>query len=378
MYFDFHTFFKIFWLVLTNKDNPKRFTLHLPLMFIFAIWGFINSIFLALDWLLFFGFRKVEVKEPVFIVGNARSGTTFFHRLMCGDENRFISFHLWELLLPSVIQQKFVTFVFSCYQRWFPNSFNRLVEWEKTQLTDIREIRPTGINEPDEDEFIFTFSFASAMLTALFPYVKELQPLATDFETRPLKTRKRILAFYRDCVRRLLYRRGNNRTLLSKNPAFVGKMRDLARDFPDAKFIYLYRDPMETVPSVCKLFEVTWQDVGLTEQQIDHGCKTFIDGSVRDYDYALNVINELPKERCAIARYEDLISDPKQCIENVYSQLGLTMSQSFEDKLSAEGARQKRFKSANAYSLEEYGISEEELSRRLSSVIEGFSRSTSQ
>ncbi len=345
-------------------------------MLIFAVIALFNGVFIALDWIVFPGFRKKKVEQPVFIVGNARSGTTFFHRLMCGDENRFISFHLWELMFPSIIQQKAMRGLFGCHKRLLPRSFNRLVEWEKKQMQDIRKIRPTGIDEPDEDEFLFTFSFSSAMLIALLPYIKELEHLSVDFGSRPARTRHKILNYYRNCVRRLLYVRGANRTLLSKNPAFVGKMRDLASEFPDARFIYLYRDPRETIPSVCKLFEVTWQNGGFTERQIDYGCQSFIKGSVRDYEFALAVINELPKDRCAIVRYEDLISDPKSCIENVYMQLGLTMSADFADKLSAEGARQKCFRSANDYLLEEYGISKEELCDRLTPVMEGFGKNT--
>ncbi len=378
MYFDFYTFFRLLRLVVTDKDNPKRFTLQLPLMIIYLVWGMFNAFFFLLDFIFFPGFRKKPVDNPIFIIGNARSGTTFFHRLMCGDENRFISFDLWELLLPSIIQQKTVRLFFRCYGALFPKSMQKLVEWEKGLLGDIRKIRPMGLCEPDEDEFLFSFSFSSAMLTAFFPYLKELWHLSVEFEQRPLNTRRRLLNFYRSCVRRLLYVRGNQRTLLSKNPAFVGKMRDLAREFPDAKFVYLYRNPMETIPSICKLFEVTWQNVGLTEQQIERGCQVFIQGCMRDYEYALAVINELPAERCAIVDYENLVNDPGNTVATVYHQLGLSMSESYEAKLLQEGARQKRFRSANAYSLEEYGISEAQLAEKLSSVIHNFSTNKQQ
>ena len=48
------------------------------------------------------------IERPVFVVGHARSGTTFVHRLMSQDEDRFSVFRLYELYFPSLLQKKLI------------------------------------------------------------------------------------------------------------------------------------------------------------------------------------------------------------------------------------------------------------------------------
>ncbi len=90
MFFDFRLYFKVIGLVLSDTPKPKRLFIHLTLIFLITFWAAFNAVFLLLDYVCTPLFQKTEIKQPVFIVGNARSGTTFFHRLLCGDEIRVI------------------------------------------------------------------------------------------------------------------------------------------------------------------------------------------------------------------------------------------------------------------------------------------------
>jgi hypothetical protein len=95
-------------------------------------------------------------------------------------------------------------------------------------------------------------------------------------------------------------------------------------------------------------------------------------GSIRDYRYALEVLSELPDDRYAIVEYTDLVADPKATVKKVYERLNLSISPEFEQRLSAERKRQKQYQSANVYSLEEFGLSEDKLRNELSDIIERF------
>jgi len=80
--------------------------------------------------------RDQDVKEPVFIVGNFRSGTTFLHRLLTKDDQStsFTSFELY--MAPSVVGRKFyrwllkVNYAIGNPARWVIGLFNRIVEKE--------------------------------------------------------------------------------------------------------------------------------------------------------------------------------------------------------------------------------------------------------
>jgi hypothetical protein len=371
MYFDFRTYFKVIWLVLTDRPSPRRLLFHALVLSLLSVWALLNAVCFQLDRLFFPGHRRLQVKNPLFIVGNARSGTTLFHRLLCADESRFVYFRSWEILFPSLLQKQAIRALTAAYQKAFPNSFQRLVAWEERQLQQIKTIRPLGINKPDEDEFLLLACFASATLEVLFPYSKELADLVT-FDDRPARARKRIMRFYRECVLRQLYFHGGNRTLLSKNPSFVPKMRGLAQEFPDAKFVYLIRNPFETIPSLLKLMSTVWETLGMDSDHIARSTRELADGSVDSYSYAMEVLSTLPDDRYAIVEYTDLVADPRATVEKVYDRLGLSISSQLEQCLSRERTRQRQYHSSNAYSLEEFGISETELARKLGPITQRF------
>jgi len=371
MYFDFRTYFKVIRLVLTDKPNPRRLAIHLGLLVLLTVWAIVNAFFLVLDPIFSSRLRSVSIKDPVFIVGNARSGTTLFHRLLCEDRERFAYFRMWELLFPSLIQKKVIRFLYSTLESRFPKTHRRLVDWESRQLLEFKRQHYIGVATAEEDEFLFLISFSSAMLTVFFPYLDELDYLVT-FDQRPAATRKRITRFYKGCIKRQLLCYGEDLTLLSKNPAFVSKMRDLAREFPDAKFVYLIRDPFETIPSLLKLLQTVLDGLGIESDHAARAKSALVEGCIRNYYYALEVLEELPPERYAFVRYADLVGDPKATIEKVYERLQLSISPDFEEHLTAEGSRQKRYRSSNAYSLEEFGVDRRDLVKKLEPLIERF------
>ena len=74
----------------------------------------INAICFVLDPILFPSLRKTEIREPVFVIGHGRSGTTHLHDLLYQDADRFSCFLMYELfwpsLLPKVLIRRFARF----------------------------------------------------------------------------------------------------------------------------------------------------------------------------------------------------------------------------------------------------------------------------
>jgi hypothetical protein len=371
VYFDFRTYFLVLRLALTDKPSPRRLLAHCVILPLITLWALANAVCLQIDRLLFPGCRRAAIAKPVFIIGNARSGTTLFHRLLCGDEQRFIYFRTWEILFPALVQKRALRGLFGAYRRLFPRSFDRLVAWEERQLTSLKQQHPIGINKAEEDEFLLMIPFASAVLTLLFPYLEELEELVT-FDWRPAPIRKRIMQFYRECVSRQLAFHGGGRALLSKNPSFVMKIQSLAEEFPDAKFVYLIRNPFETIPSLLKLVRTIWEGLGIESDHVERTTRKLADGCLRDYRYAIETLSQLSDDRWAIVEYTDLVADPKASVEKVYDRLNLTVSPDFAQRLAAERTRQKRYQSSNVYSLAEFGLSEAELFEKLPGIIERF------
>ena len=130
------------------------------------------------------------------------------------------------------------------------------------------------------------------------------------------------------------------------------------------------RNPLETIPSLLKLLQTVASGLGIESDHTEAAQRAMVDGCIGDYYDALDVMEGLPPERYAVVQYTDLVADPKATIERVYDRLRLDLPPDFEAHLAAEGKRQKRYRSSNVYSLEEFGIDEGDLRERLEPLKE--------
>jgi hypothetical protein len=329
---------------------------------------------MELDKVFFPKYRNTQIKNPVFIVGNARSGTTLFQRLLSEDEDNFIYFKGWEVLFPALIQKKILSAFTAVLQMVLPNLEERYVNFEEGRIKEVNKMRPVGLTKQEEDEFLMIISFASPAITVLFPYLDELNYMTAFDERVPAEKRQKVMRFYRECVLRQLYYHGSTRTLVSKNPSFTMKMRSLGEEFPDAKFVYMMRNPFETIPSLLDLMRVLWEKLGMDmkSKHIEKALNVLADDLVHDYKFAMEVLAEWPEDRYAIVEYNELIADVKTTVEKVYDKLNLSISPAFEQKLNAELNRQKQYHSSHAYSLQEFGLSESKVYEELSDIIQRF------
>ena len=73
---------------------------------LFALVQLIHWVGLLLDEILFRGYRRVEIHEPLFVLGVPRSGTTHLHRVLAQDP-QYTTFSTWECLFaPSVTERR--------------------------------------------------------------------------------------------------------------------------------------------------------------------------------------------------------------------------------------------------------------------------------
>jgi hypothetical protein len=158
---------------------------------------------------------------------------------------------------------------------------------------------------------------------------------------------------------------------LSKNPNFSPAVKTLLEKFPDAKFIYLIRDPLEAVPSHISLKDREWRTLGSPLYR--YACNNFIlKSSEHWYDYTLEELKKMPEDQAVIIKFEDLVSDAEQTVHKIYSQFDLEVSPDFQEILEEETVKARKHVSKHHYSLEEMGIDEEEMIDRFQDVITEF------
>lgn len=289
-----------------------RFRVHptrLPLMFGVTATTPFNGTLAVLQKLLFA--KRLESAEmhgpPVFIVGHWRSGTTLLHELMVKDE-RLSSPSTYQCFSPH-------HFLIS---EWF---FRRFCGWLLPGKRPIDNMA-TGWDRPQEDEFaLLTLGLPSPYRRMAFPNQGPVDSNYLDFEG----VDEDSIQFWLSSLRKFLLAVSSStqRPLIIKSPTHTGRVGWLAKEFPDAKFIHISRDPRSIYPSTRRL----WQ--GLDEvqalQRPNHeGLEDYVILCLqRMYRAFHRQRATIDPSRIVDVRYEDLTSSPVQTLQKIYSDLRL-------------------------------------------------------
>lgn len=351
--------------------TPKRVAILLFFFPVFTILKLSSWLGFAWDDIFYKEYRHQKLAQPVFIIGNPRSGTTFLHRLLAGDENNFSYIRMWEVIFaPSVSQRKLIWFFQKIddvlggkFQRWL------LVQEKKTWLSN--PIHKIGLLEPEEDESILFSMWATIFTSVVFPHPDLVRKYAYFDKQVPLLERHKIMRFYRSCLRRHLFARHSDKKFLSKNPTFSPKVDSLYEFFPDAKIIYLVRNPLDTIPSIISWMSYQWKQ--FSDPVENYLFKDYMLELAKEwYEYPLERFSKAPPDSYAIIRYEDLVQNPKQIIAGIYEKFGFDLAPEFEKILDEAGQRETSYKSGHKYSLRKMGLTRKGILKTFAFVFKRF------
>ena len=130
----------------------------------------LHRIGFALDHLLFPGYRRVDVCEPLFVVGMPRSGTSFLHQTLSQDTRRFTTLTLWELVLAPSISERAFWAGLAGMDAKLGTPVTRLGRFIERTIAGIMDrVHPVDFEEPGEDFLFLLPLFACFLLVAVFP-----------------------------------------------------------------------------------------------------------------------------------------------------------------------------------------------------------------
>lgn len=327
---------------------------------------------LGLDELIYPGYRKVQVQEPVFIIGNPRSGTTFLHRLLARDRGHFVSMKTWEIFLaPSVVMRRLIRGLAKVIRTLGFPIRRALRRWERDiqQENVTHQVRLRG---PEEDEYLWIHLFSALKIWSFAGMVEETDPFVFfDSQMEP-KQKENMLDFYHRCLQRHLYALdAEDKKYLAKNPNFSPMVDSLLEEFPEARFIYLVRDPAEAVPSHLSLKEQEWQLLGSPLKP--YASRDFIlEASQHWYEYPLQRLAQLPENRYAVIEFGELVGDARNTVVEIYQRFGWEMSGAFDRVLRWESRKARQHQSGHVYHLDEMGLSLPQIRDRFRAVYQRF------
>jgi hypothetical protein len=356
----------------TGPRTVKRLALLFLLTPLFLLLQAFHWLGFFLDEILFRGYRKVEIREPLFIVGLPRSGTTFLHRVFARDTERFTTTRLWELLFaPSVTERKLWTAA-GAVNRALGKPLSRLGSWgERRGLGWLEVIHEVSLDDPEEDYFLLLPVFACFLLVVPYPYHEGIWELAR-FDELPASKRAPIMSYYRAALQRHLYVAGPEKQLLSKNPSFTPFLRSIIEAFPDGKILCCVRDPLEVVPSLLSSIRT---GAGLFGYPVEEPRirDRFLDMLVFFAGHALTTLDGTAKDRHAFVPLAEMRKDVKRFVLETYRRFGWDASPGFSDRLDEDTERGKGHKSRHSYSLEEFGLDAQEIRERFPEFNARFS-----
>lgn len=268
---------------------------------------------------------------PLFILGHWRSGTTLLQNMLAADRERFVT----------------STFI----SAMFPTTF-RTSEWGLTPLLSLLlpQGRPVdglamGPQVPMEDEFAY------CLTTGMSPYLGWSFPHRADHYERYLtfdnvspaerdRWKQAVRRFVLKLASRARLRRQSpatgERHVVLKSPPHTARVRLLAELFPNARFLFVHRSPLDVFASTKQLLKegldgLRLQDPPRTRSLDDE----ILDRYRRLHDAYRRDRGLLAGGRLVEIRYSDLIADPVQTVVPALDKLGFATSSESQRALTA-------------------------------------------
>ena len=252
------------------------------------------------------------VDAPVFIVGQARSGTSILFELLSTD-GRFGVPTNWEIMFPCPPPE-------AATYRSDPRiakAQHLLTQWHRVAPSFL-SMHELGATIPNECKVAMNCTFTSDNLTGLFQVPSYYAWLAQADLTVPYAYYKRML--------KLLQWKNPRRHWLLKSPSHTESLPVLFKVFPDARVVYTHRDPVRARASVVNLLgTLYWMR---SDKPFDAASFERL-MTAEAYAASLNRVidqiesGEIPRAQIHDFLFADLMRSPPDALSALYGRLNM-------------------------------------------------------
>ncbi len=258
-------------------------------------------------------YRKIEnqplPEDPLFILGHWRSGTTFVHNVFACDKH-FGYTTTYQTVFPHLVLWG---------QPFFKKNMAMLMPDKRP--TDNMELRP---DLPQEEEFALSNMMPYTYYNFWF-FPQRWMEYCDRFLTFEKITEEERAVFKEVFMRLVKVSLANTggTQYLSKNPPHTGRVRTLVEMFPNAKFIYLKRNPYTVFESTRSFFTNTIKPLKLQDISDEQIVANIVEAYKRLYDrYEADKVC-IPEGNLVEIKFEDFEKNAFDLTKDIYQRLNL-------------------------------------------------------
>jgi hypothetical protein len=298
---------------------------------------------------------RQEIREPLFIVGLPRSGTTVLHTLLGSDPDHRVPL-TWEVMTPSPPtrdneKRRIQRAISSC------NCFNWLAP-------TFRQAHPVGAELPQECVSLMAPTFMSDQFDAMY-YVPSYRAWFFRQDLRP------AYEYHRRFLQHLQVRQNARRWVL-KAPTHMFALPSLLAVYPDALFVQTHRAPLDAMASVSSLITILRRVFSDAVDPLTV-CREAIDYWSKTLAKFLQERALLAKHRICDVDYVEIHRDPLAVVRRIYGHFGWSLSQKVEERMRRALASQPEERHRlHRYDLSQFGVEEAESAARFAAYCDRF------
>ena len=316
-----------------------------------------------IDYVIFWSVKK-PLKDPIIIVGNPRSGTTFLHRFLI-KENIGTGSQLWQMLYPSVTLQKCIKPFLPILEKISPARHHSTAA-HKTSLTSV-----------ETDDVSLLFRYLDGFFLYGFFLTFDDEDLFHWVDPNITNRSSRDFSWFESMWKRNI--------LTNKGERYIGKLFSLSSNlpafqkrFPDAKVLYMVRDPLNVIPSglslvtgvLDKKFNFWSLDEKIRMRFIDRLYNALIELLNRfHHDWTNNNIN---KENVLVVRFDIMMNDFETLMDQIINFIDIEKKDSLAKVIQDTAESQKSYKSKHKYDLEKFGLTEDRIKMDCKAIYQTF------
>ncbi|MFC2107802.1 sulfotransferase, partial [Bacteroidota bacterium] len=295
--------------------------------------------------------------DPVFIIGHWRSGTTYLHNILSKDP-KFCYVTTYQGVFPGII--------FRGFGHWFFKSFMKLLIPSNRKGDNVK----LNVDYPQEEEFALGESHNSCFYFFWYFPKKLMQFFDSQLLLRNRK-KSDIERFKGDYIKlvKKTHLLNKKEILISKNPPNTARVKILLESFPNAKFIFIYRDPVKVIQSTSNFFDKMMPVLWFHELHKNERDEVIFDLYKRTIDQYFLDKELIPENQLYEVKFEELEKNPLDFIQQMYAELNIPGYDNalpyFKDHINQSKGYKK-----NVFALDNIEI--ERISLRVHDYIEKF------